>query len=73
MIQGKRIIGGEVAVEVGVDLTVTDTGVKIEIIAVEVGASVEALIIAKTVVEADMTMRSVVAADHIVPLLLDEA
>lgn len=60
MTPGKKIIGGEVAAEVGVDLTVTGTGVKIKIIVVEVGALVKVLIIAKTVVEADMMMRSVV-------------
>ena len=53
---GTEITGGEVAVEVGVDLTVTTTGVEKEIIVVGVGAAVKVLTTGKIVEEADMTM-----------------
>lgn len=71
---GIRTTGGEVAVEVGIDLTVTGTGVKKEIIIIEVGASVEVLIIARTVEEAADVMRGVAGVGRKeVPLLLDVA
>lgn len=56
---GTEITGGEVAVEVGVDLTVTTTGVEKEIIVgvgVGVEAAVKVLTTGKIVEEADMTM-----------------
>lgn len=71
MSTGIGITGGEVAAEVGVDMTVTGTAEGIEIIVIEAEAAAEVLIITKTVGEADMMMRGAVEVGHMgVPLLL---
>ncbi|CAL5414917.1 unnamed protein product [Camellia sinensis] len=64
MSTGIGITGGEVAAEVGVDMTVNGTAEGIEIIVIEAEAAVEVLIITKTVAEADMMMRGAVEVGH---------
>lgn len=57
---GVGIPGGEVVAEVGEDMIVTSPEEGKEIIVVEAGASVEALIITRNVEEANMMMKGVV-------------
>ena len=69
--QGTEILGVEVVVEVGTDLSVTDIAEGKGIIVVEAGAAVQVLFIAETAREGDMMMRIVVGAGHMeVPPLL---
>lgn len=60
---GTGIIGGEVAVEAGIDMIVTGTAARKEIIVAEAGAAVPVLIVTKTMGEANMMKSAAVGAD----------
>lgn len=67
---GVGIPGGEVVAEVGEDMIVTSPEEGKEIIVVEAGASVEALIITRNVEEANMMMKGVVEVGLMEGILL---
>lgn len=60
---GTRITGGEVAVEAGIDMIVTGTAARKEIIVAEAGAAVPVLIVTKTMGEANTMKSATVGAD----------
>lgn len=60
---GTGITGGEVAVEAGIDMIVTGTAARKEIIVAEAGAAVPVLIVTKTMGEANTMKSAAVGAD----------
>lgn len=60
---GTGITGGEVAVEAGIDMIVTGTAARKEIIVAEAGAAVPVLIVTKTMGEANTMKSATVGAD----------